>query len=209
MARRQSGVALIDNRRRVSGNAAAPAVTYRLFPTTSGPASVISYSGIFGPGVTFAVTTGCNLLGYSLWVPNNGDTFATEFCLYHMTAHAVGTVISGSTVTSSTRTLGAWNDTLLLPKLALTAGVVYCATTAYSTTKGFAGTDNSFGAGQTYSAGIQNGPLNAYSDTGGTDPCPLSGQPQMTFQVASTDPTAQVPNQGSNSINLWIDVIVD
>ena len=61
-----------------------PKGTYRLFPTTSGPSSPVSYTGPFIAGVVFEVTTGgCWLDGYWWWVcPSGQSTAAQKFALW-------------------------------------------------------------------------------------------------------------------------------
>ena len=58
--------------------------TYRLFPTTSGPATPVSYSGPFIAGVVMGVTTGgCWLDGYWWWVCGSGQsTSPQKFALW-------------------------------------------------------------------------------------------------------------------------------
>ncbi len=51
-----------------------PTGTYRLFPSTNGPASPVSYSGPFIAGVVFGVTSGgCWMDGFWWWVCNSSS----------------------------------------------------------------------------------------------------------------------------------------
>ena len=61
-----------------------PPGTYRLFPSTNGPSSPVSYSGPFLAGVLFEVTTGgCWFDGYWWWVcPSGQSTAAQKFALW-------------------------------------------------------------------------------------------------------------------------------
>ena len=65
---------------------AAAAGTYRLFPSTNGPSSPVSYSGPFMAGVLFEVTTGgCWFEGYWWWVcPSGQSTSAQKFALWQV-----------------------------------------------------------------------------------------------------------------------------
>jgi hypothetical protein len=182
--------------------------TYRLFPSTAGPATAVSYSGPFEAGVVFEVTSGgCWLDGYWWWVCGSGQsTSAQKFALWQTYNGQQGSVVSGSVVTSGTLTAGQWNWVPLTPSVPLAIGATYIASTGFS--GGFPDTNNQFGAGQPYAAGIVNGPLTAYSDSGGSLPSPHNNQ-QGAFSVASTDPTAAMPTYGSSSSNFWIDLLVD
>jgi hypothetical protein len=182
--------------------------TFRLFPATAGPATAVSYSGPFEAGVVFAVTSGgCWLDGYWWWVCGSGQsTSPQKFALWQTYNGQQGSVVSGSVVTSGTLTAGQWNFVPLSPSLPLAIGATYIASTGFS--GGFPDTNNQFGSGQPYAAGIVTGPLTAYSDTSGSLPSPFKNQ-QGTFSVASTDPTAAMPAYGSSSSNFWIDLLVD
>jgi hypothetical protein len=182
--------------------------TYRLFPTTAGPATAVSYSGTFEAGVVFTVTTGgCWLDGYWWWVCGSGQsTSAQKFALWQTYNGQQGTVVPGSVVTSGALTAGQWNFVPLTPTVPLAIGATYIASTGFS--GGFPDTNNQFGSGQPYAAGIVNGPLTAYSDTSGSLPSPHSNQ-QGTFSVSSSDPTAAMPAYGSSSSNFWIDLLID
>jgi hypothetical protein len=186
---------------------APPPPGYRLFPTTAGPATAVSYTGPFEAGVVFAVTSGgCWLDGYWWWVCGSGQsTSPQKFALWQTYNGQQGSVVPGSVVTSGTLTAGQWNFVPLTPNLPLAIGATYIASTGFS--GGFPDTNNQFGSGEPYAAGIVNGPLTAYSDTSGSLPSPHNNQ-QGTFSVASTDPTAAMPTYGSSSSNFWIDLQV-
>jgi hypothetical protein len=184
-----------------------PPGTYRLFPAASGPSSPVPYSGSFSAGVLFEVTAGGTWLeGFWWWVcPSGQSTAAQTFALWEAYNAGLGTLIPAATVTSGPLAAGQWNYVALPTPVPLAIGACYNATTAFA--GGFPATDGQFGAGDSYSAGIVNGPLTAFSDQAGTRPAPFS-MPQGVFGTGSTDPTAQMPSDGSNSANFWMDVQV-
>jgi hypothetical protein len=184
-----------------------PPPGYRLFPTTAGPATAVSYSGPFEAGVVFGVTTGgCWLDGYWWWVCGSGQsTSPQKFCLWQTYNGQQGIVVPGSVVTSGTLNAEAWNFVPLAASLPIAIGATYVAATGFS--NGFPDTNSQFGSGQPYGAGIVNGPLTAYSDATGSMPSPFKND-QGVFSVASTDPTASMPIYGSSASNFWIDLQV-
>ena len=197
----------------VSGFASPPPVSqgpgqYRLFPTTNGPASPVSYSGPFVCGVVWAVTAGgCWLDGYWWWVCGSGQsTSPQKFALWQVYNGQNGTLVPGSVVTSASLTAGQWNFVSLATPLPLAIGATYVASTGF--TGSFPDTDDQFGGGGTYAAGIVNGPLTAYSDASGSRPSPFNTA-QGVFSVASSDPTAVMPIYGSTACNFWMDLQVD
>jgi hypothetical protein len=185
-----------------------PKGTYRLFPTTNGPSAPVSYNGPFLAGVAFEVTSGGMWLdGYWWWVCSSGQsTSPQKFGLWAVHSNGIGSLISSATVTSGALTAGQWNYVPLTNPVPLTIGVCYNACTGFS--NGFPITNNQFGSGEPFSGGIVNGPLSAFSDQSGSLPAPGS-VPQGLFGVAGTDPTVNMPANGSNSANFWMDVLVD
>jgi hypothetical protein len=184
-----------------------PSGTYRLFPLTAGPSTAVSYSGPFEAGVVFAVTSGgCWLDGYWWWVCASGQSTSPQpFALWQNYNGQQGSVVAGSTVTSGTLTAGQWNFVPLAAKVPLAIGATYVAATGFS--NGFPDTNDQFGSGQPYAAGIVNGPLTAFSDASGSLPSPFMTA-QGAFSVAGTDPTASMPIYGSSSSNFWVDLQV-
>jgi hypothetical protein len=189
--------------------------TYRLFPTTAGPSAPVSYSGNFLSGVLFCVTTTCWFEGYWWWVcPSGQSTAPQKFALWQVYGNAQGVVVPGSVVTSGILTAGQWNYIPLPTPLALSIGnVPGVGAAVYEAATGFSGsfpdTGGQFGSGDPYAAGITNGPLLGYSDQGASAPSPTSsGSFQGAFGTAGTDPSVNMPAQGSNSSNFWIDVQV-
>jgi hypothetical protein len=180
---------------------------YRLFPSTSGPASPASYSGPFLAGVAFEVTTGGTWFeGYWWWVCPSGQSAAPQrFALWQVYTNATGSLIASASVTSQPLTPGQWNYIPLPASAPLAIGVTYIAATGFSNS--FPVTDNAFGAGDQYSAGIVSGPLSVYSDQTGSHPAPFSVN-QGAFSVAGSDPAAVMPAFGFDSDNFWMDVQV-
>lgn len=189
--------------------------TYRLMDGASGrpgngPSTAASYSGDYLAGTAFQVTSG-NLWfeGFWWWVCNSGQqTGAQSFALWQVDNTNAGLLIEGSTVTSGTLTAGAWNYIALSTPIPLSPGIPYVAATGYVSTSGFPKTDNQFGSGDTYSAGITNGPLTAYSSTSGSAPSPNKWADQGLFGTAYSDPTAHMPYEGFESDNFWVDLQV-
>ena len=144
--------------------------------------------------------------GFWWWVcPSGQPTVSQQFALWNVTGGGIGTVIPGSVATSGELTAGQWNWVPLSAPVPLAIGTSYNACTGF--TGGFPNTNNQFGAGDPFAVGIVNGPLSAYSDTGGSLPPPY-GMPQGVFGTAGTDPSANMAAVGSNSANFWIDVQV-
>jgi hypothetical protein len=184
-----------------------PQGTYRLFPSTNGPSSPVSYSGSFEAGVLFEVTTGGMWFdGFWWWVcPSGQVTSPQKFALWAVYNNGVGALISAATVTSGVLTGGQWNYVPLQTPVPLAIGACYNATTGFSGS--FPATNSQFGSGDPYSAGIVNGPLSAFSDQSGSLAAPFD-MPQGLFGVAGTDPSVNMPAEGSNSANFWIDLQV-
>ena len=187
--------------------------TYRLFPSTAGPSTPVSYSGPFLAGVVFCVTTNSWFEGYWWWVcPSGQSTAPQKFALWQIYGNDQGNLIPGSVVTSETLTAGQWNYVPLPNPLQLSIGnidgvgaAVYQAATGF--TGGFPDTNSQFATGEPYASGITNGPLFAYADLYAPAQCP-TGTFQGGFSVAGTDPSVNMPAQGSSSSNFWIDVQV-
>jgi len=189
--------------------------TYRLFPSTSGPSSPVSYSGDFLSGVLFCVTSNCWFEGYWWWVcPTGQSTAPQKFALWQVYGNGVGNLIRGSVVTSDTLTAGQWNYVPLPAPIPLSIGNLSgLGAAVYEAATGFAGSfpdsNGQFGSGGPYASGITNGPLFAYSDQGAAAPAPTSaGSFQGAFGVAGTDPSVYLPALGSNSSNFWMDLQV-
>ena len=181
-----------------------PAGTYRLFPSTNGPSSPVSYSGAFQAGVLFEATAGATWFdGYWWWVcPSGQSTAPQKFALWAVYNDGVGALIPAATVTSSTLTTG-WNYVPLTSPIPLAQGACYNACTGFSGS--FPDTNGQYGAGGAYAAGIVSGPLTAFSDASGSKPAPFA-MSQSVFSVAGTDPTANMPAGGSGSDNFWMDL---
>ena len=189
--------------------------TYRLFRSTAGPSSPIDYTGNFIAGITFFVTGAAWFQGYWWWVCGSGQSTAPVKCaLWQAYTASNATVVPGSIVTSGELAAGQWNWIPLQTALPLSLGAVgaksggaeYIA--AIGCNGPFPDTDNSFGPGDPYSAGITNGPLSAFSAQTGTLPSPF-GIGQGAFTVAGSDPSTVPPLEGdANQNNFWVDVQV-
>lgn len=178
-----------------------------MFPGTNGPSSPVSYNGPFLAGVQFEVTAGGIWFeGYWWWVcPSGQPASAQKFALWNVTGQGTGTLISGSVVTSAALTAGQWNWVPLSAPFPLAIGTCYNACTGFSGS--FPDTNDQFGAGDPYAAGLANGPLSAYSDTDGSLPAPYTTH-QGLFGAQGDDPSASMPLSGSNSANFWMDLQV-
>lgn len=178
---------------------------YRLFPVTNGPATPVSYGGPFLAGVVFQMSkAGGWFDGYWWWVAATGQpTVPQKFALWQPYNLNNGVLIAGSSVTSGQLTAGQWNYVPLPAPLPLSAGVPYIAATGF--TGSFPDGGGQYGSAGPYSAGITQGPLVAYSDQGGTAGAPF-GLPQSVFSTVGSDPTANMPNGGSNGDNFWQDL---
>ena len=198
--------------------------TYRLMDGASGrpgngPSSPAAYSGNFLAGVLFSPLTEMLWLnGYYFWVCNTGQSTAAQtFCLWNRYSTSQQVLVPNSTVTSGTLTAGAWNYVPLAAPIQIAPAALYVAATGWVTTTGggtgFPVTNNQFGSGNPYTGGITNGPLTAWSDTGGGNTwaggtAANYNLDQGLFSVAGSDPTVNMPNGGSNSANFWVDVLV-
>ena len=200
--------------------------TYRLMDGASGrpgvgssgttpPTSPSAYGGNIILGTCFSPTGKVLWLqGYYLWVPTGGDlnlSGTQKFCLWNRYNTPSGQVlVANSTVTASSFTANTFNYVPLATPIPLAPGELYVAATGWTSVNGFPSTNNQFGTGNPYVGGIVNGPLTGWSDAsnGGTLTYPANQGPQGVFSVASNDPTAQMPNAGSNSANFWVDILV-
>lgn len=193
--------------------------TYRLFPSTDGPSSPVSYSGPFDAGVGFEVTGGGIWFeGYWWWVcPTGQPTAAQTFALWQVYGGGSASIISAATVTSGVLTPGQWNYVPLPNPVMLSVGgganfahadaggtAYYIACTAF--TGGFPDTSGQYGSGGAYAGGITNGPLTAFSGLSGSLSAPF-GTAQGTFSTSGSVTTGP-PLDGSSSSNFWMDVQV-
>jgi hypothetical protein len=193
--------------------------TYRLFPSTNGPSSPVSYGGTFEAGVGFEVTSGGTWFeGYWWWVcPTGQPTASQTFALWQVYDGGSGTIVSAATVNSGALTAGQWNYIPLPNPIMLSIGgganfahadgggtAYYIACTAF--TGSFPDSNGQYGSGGTYAAGISNGPLTAFSDQSGSRPAPF-GVVQGLFST-NASATSAAPFGGSSSGNFWMDVQV-
>lgn len=178
---------------------------YRLFPSTNGPTTPVSYGGPFLVGVVFEITTAGGWFdGYWWWVAASGQSTAPQkFALWQPYTINNGALIPGSSVTSGQLTAGQWNYVPLPAPLPLSARVPYIASTGF--TGSFPDGNGQYGSAGPYSAGITQGPLFAYSDQSGTAAAPLN-LPQSVFSTVGSDPSLNMPNGGSNGDNFCQDL---
>lgn len=196
--------------------------TYRLFAATNGPA-LAGASGGWLLGVIFSVTGGMRWLdGYYHWVPAGGDTTARKFALWTQYSTTQQSLVPGSTVTSGTMTAtpsggesgGHWNFVPLSSPVQLAPGALYVAAAGWTASAGIPVTSGQFTSGGAYAAGIVNGPLTAWSAPAGSNTFPAAtvnyNLGQMLFSNSGgADPSAAMPNNGSGSDNLGMDVLID
>jgi hypothetical protein len=205
--------------------------TYRLWPSTSGPSTPISYSGNFISGVSFCVTSEAWFMGYWWWVCGSGgqNTGPTKCALWQVpyTSNQSPILVPGSVVTSGTLTPGQWNFIPLATPIPLSLGgssgmatPVNGGDTAYAIATyvaaigcngPFPDTNNYWGSGQSAPTGITSGPLTAFSGTGAGMPAPWpvnGAQAQGSFSVAGSDPSVYFPGSASGTDNFWVDVEV-
>ena len=178
---------------------------------TQPPSAGTSYSGGYIAGLIFNVTQGGMWLqGYRWWVASSTqDTTAMKFALwnlYNASGSGGANNIPAGTITSGTLTAGQFNTVTLSSPVALTPNMPYIAAVGGTLSHGFPLTQNQFGSGNPYASGITNGPLTAYSSSGGS--LPINTFPQQPYTTAGSDPSSTFPNQNDANDLLWIDVIV-
>lgn len=194
--------------------------TYRLMDGAAGrpgvgssgtqpPAAATGLVAPYTVGTCFKVTKACWLEGYWWWVTSSGGqpTGAQKFCLWSAnrdgSAAQRGSVISAATVTSGTLSAG-WNYVPLAAPVPLTIGWTYLAVTGWASGTGIPYTASQFGSGDPYSAGIANGPLEGFSNTGGSNPDPF-GNIQCAYDRTTGDPATAFPTTDGTSFNGWLD----
>lgn len=195
--------------------------TYRLWPSTNGPASTIAFSGNFIAGTLFSIHGGVAWFqGYWWWVAASGQSTAPVKCaLWSAGTSGTGMVVPGSVVTSDTLTAGQWNFIPLTSPIPLAPGhdpansvngSPYIA--AIGVNGAFLDTGNYWSAGNPGAAGlwgngVTNSPLFAYSaNTGGTTAPPPYAYGQGMFSTGGSDPSVTMPTQISGGDNFWVDV---
>jgi hypothetical protein len=192
--------------------------TYRLFPDTSGPDSVVSYAGDFIAGVVFTVSGGVRWFeGYWWWVASvDQSTDPVKCALWSAYGGGSGFVVPGTVVTSGPLTAGQWNWIPISEPVQLAPGYdsnnsangsAYIA--AVGCNGDFPDTNNFWGNSGPGTGGIVSGPLIAYS--GNMTGCTLEAPGELSQGVFSTggaDPSTTMPAGGSNVDNFWVDVQV-
>lgn len=180
----------------------------------AGPSSTTSWSNPITFGIGFEATAAtCYFAGFWWWVcPSGQSTTVQTFALWQEISSNSGIIVPATTVTSGALTANAWNYIPLTTPIPLTQGVAYRAVTGF--TGNFPDTQNQFGSGDLYAAGItgrdvagNTGSLFAYSDFSGSAP-DIFSSPQFSYATAGSDPTnaTDYPGGGSNQFNGWLDV---
>ncbi len=191
--------------------------TYRLYPSTNGPATPVD----FGAGFEFVSAVGFEVTqqtiyfeGYWWWVcPTQQSTSPQKFCLWQDTLDLdqqgdLGVVVEASVVESGNLVAGQWNFIPLPAPIPLSQYVSYRAATA---SPRYAPTSNDqFGSGGAYAGGITNGPLFAFSDTssGNSGDVSFYQKYNCSWADGTLDPTSIYPGAGSGGFNVWMDVQV-
>lgn len=209
---------------------------YRLWPSTNGPATASAYplGNPFISGMVFYVSAEAWFEGYWWWVcPAGGQSVSPVKCALWQIDASQGVsshhLVPGSVITSGNLTAGQWNYIPLATPIPLSLGGSQGATPQSAITGStdggtaqyvaavgcngpFPDTNNYWGAGQTAPNGITNGPLSAYSDSGGGLPYPYpidqSPRAQGKFSTGGTDPALICPAATSGTDNFWVDVQV-
>src|SRR6266699_3771485 len=178
--------------------------SHRLWPSTSGPSSPVSYTGNFIAGTAFKVTQPTFFEGYWWWCCNSGQSTAAPKCaLWAVTSGFAGTYIPSSAVTAATSlTPGSWNYIPLPAPILLMPGVPYVAEVAVN--GNFPDTGSYWGSGSS----ITSGPLVAYSGQGTGATAPPYSNGQGVFSTGGTDPQTTFAASISGTDNFWVDVSV-
>lgn len=177
---------------------------YRLWPSTSGPASSNVDNQPYTLGVEFYATAAANATAVYFWRPGTSGAITFDVGIYRVDSASAGTLLGSVLAVSSSANQGAWHRVQLPSPIALTANQRYRAVIKsmdadmYSST----GAYWSSGAG---SAGLTNGILVAPNGTNAT------GGDQGSFinlnNIGST--VLNFPVDSFNSANYWVDVEVD
>ncbi|MGH3401100.1 MAG: hypothetical protein ACRDRJ_01040 [Streptosporangiaceae bacterium] len=191
--------------------------SYRLFPDTNGPSTPVD----FGPGFDFVSATGFCVTegtiyfqGYWWWVCGTEQSTAPQtFCLWQDTDDLdeqgdLGVVVEASVVKSDNLTAGQWNFIPLPQPIPLTQFISYRAATAsprYAPT-----TNGQFGSGGVYATGITSGPLFAFADatSGNRSDVSYYQSNNCSWGDNTLDPTSAYPGEGSQGLNVWLDIQV-
>ena len=181
-------------------------MSYRIFPSTSGPGASTSFSGTIVLGTLFKVTQpGMQLDGYWYWRADSTQQATANFALWKATGAGTGTLVASSAVTTTTMVVGQWNFVALASPVALTSGTAYKA--QVGVTNNFLDSKPYFGSGGAGSAGITNGPLFCFSDSAGTAADTYNDN-QCTYALSTNDPTSVYGTQTDTGFNCWVDVQV-
>lgn len=132
--------------------------TYRIWPSTNGPASVVGDTTAYTLGTEFYVTALVDFTGYWWWCTPGADTSAKTCGLWQVVTATTGTPVAGAGAVSGPLTQGAWNWIPAAAPVQLTENQRYRA--------GILGTSGTNWYGATpgaFPADIVHGPLTAPS----------------------------------------------
>ncbi len=189
---------------------------YRLFGSTNGPATAVTFGGSFISGMEFAVNGGNRWFeGYWWWVASNQLTTPRKCALWSVGPGATGQVVPGTVVTSGTLTASQWNYIPIPTPVPLSPcydgnstvdGGAYIAAVGcngnFPDTNNFWGTT---GASGLWGNNVIGSPLFAYSGAGLSFQPPY-GHAQGVFSTAGSDPSTTLPLSVSGTDNFWVDV---
>jgi hypothetical protein len=171
-------------------------------------------------GLVFTVSAACNITGIWHWVDSAQFLGPEDFALWTITGPGpVGAYVTGSKVTGTGFTAGAWNLVLFTTPIALTAGVEYMAartshgTGVSPTNSGYSSAQPWFSSGSPGGAGFVAGPATVYSSntTGfvGSANIEPTGSGQQLFNSQNAGPvdvTVNMPNQSFHASWYGMDV---
>lgn len=168
--------------------------TYRLWPTTDGPASAAADTTGYSLSTEFEIISVAKIEGFYWWCANGADTTPKTFQVFSLTGAGTGTAVPGTLVDSGTLVQNTWNFVPLAIPVSLSVGQRYRAVVY------FAGGSNWYAAtGSGWTADLVNGLLSAPSTANAT------GNIQSGFRVATG--AIDVPNSSGGS-NYWVDLLV-
>jgi hypothetical protein len=166
--------------------------TYRLWPSTNGPASPAGDTTVYTLGVEFYATSLVDFTGWWWWCAPGADPAAKTFGLWTVDTAFTGTLVA--TAAGSALTQGTWNYAALSPVLQLTANQRYRAGVL-----GGGNGANWYGAtANGWPVDLANGPLHAPSTANAV------GNLQGSYKQAAV---LSFPRDTGSS-NYWLDVQV-
>lgn len=165
-------------------------------------------TGPFSIGLTWSVTQhGLWLFKYRIWVGTGADATARRLALWQLANPPQNNipVPAGTLLSSGPLITGQWNEIPLGSPVNLSGFVPYCGAGGWTVVNGFTDQQSQFGNLQPFSGGIVNGPLQCYSDQGGSNPEPFTTNYNQGLFGLFADPTLTMPTTGDVSSNFGID----